>query len=195
MATLAEVKAQIRFALEQLSAKNAHHEFEHLCLDLARLRICSNVLPATCPVAAGGDQGHDFETFRTPGPNPGPLTHNVGIKGATSRHLEPTSSRLQLRIRLSSVLYQRNAWCFLVHWRRRKILQRRSRLISRPSCRRAHQSKKFTLSAALTYQSQSDTNCRPGRRTTIRSISRYMTVRPYLNSFQIAIRSLLHRNI
>ena len=65
MATLAEVKAQIRFALEQLSAMNAHHEFEHRCLDLTRLRICSNVLPATGPVAAGGDQGRDFETFRT----------------------------------------------------------------------------------------------------------------------------------
>ena len=31
----------------------------------ARLRICSNILPATGPVAAGGDQGRDFETFRT----------------------------------------------------------------------------------------------------------------------------------
>ena len=53
----------IRFALDQLSARNAHHEFEHLCRHLARARICSNILPATGPVQAGGDQGRDFETF------------------------------------------------------------------------------------------------------------------------------------
>ena len=61
-----QIIAQIRFAIEdQLSAHNAHHTFEHLCRHFARLRICSNILPATGPVAAGGDQGRDFETFRT----------------------------------------------------------------------------------------------------------------------------------
>jgi hypothetical protein len=65
MASITEVISQIRFGLEQLSSKNAHHEFEHLCRHLARARICSNILPATGPVAAGGDQGRDFETFRT----------------------------------------------------------------------------------------------------------------------------------
>lgn len=65
MALLREVISQIRFGLDQLSSKNAHHEFEHLCRHLARARICSNILPATGPVAAGGDQGRDFETFRT----------------------------------------------------------------------------------------------------------------------------------
>jgi hypothetical protein len=65
MASLDQVISQIRFGLEQLSSKNAHHEFEHLCRHLARARICSNILPATCPVSAGGDQGRDFETFRT----------------------------------------------------------------------------------------------------------------------------------
>lgn len=63
--TLDQVIAQIRFALEQLSAHNRHHEFEDICRNLARLRICSNILPATGPVGAGGDQGRDFETFRT----------------------------------------------------------------------------------------------------------------------------------
>lgn len=65
LANIDQVISQIRFQLEQLSAKNAHHVFEHLCRHLARARICSNILPATGPVSAGGDQGRDFETFRT----------------------------------------------------------------------------------------------------------------------------------
>src|SRR6185369_5860320 len=65
MATIDQVATQIRFGLEQLSARNAHHEFEHLCRYLTKARICSNVLPATGPVGQGGDQGRDFETFRT----------------------------------------------------------------------------------------------------------------------------------
>lgn len=65
MVTLDQLASQIRFQLEQLSARNAHHEFEHLCRHLARARICSNILPATGPVSAYGDQGRDFETFRT----------------------------------------------------------------------------------------------------------------------------------
>lgn len=65
MSDKAQLIAQIRFALEQLSERNAQHEWEHLCRHLARERICSNILPATGPVQAGGDQGRDFETFRT----------------------------------------------------------------------------------------------------------------------------------
>jgi hypothetical protein len=65
MATLDQVITQLRFGLEQLSSKNAHHEFEHLCRRYARARVCSNILPATGPVSAGGDQARDFETFRT----------------------------------------------------------------------------------------------------------------------------------
>ena len=65
MATVPQITSQIRFAIEQLSARNAHHEFEHMCRHIARQRICTNILPATGPVAVGGDQGRDFETFRT----------------------------------------------------------------------------------------------------------------------------------
>ena len=65
MATLDQLASQIRFQLEQLSERNGHHEFEHLCRWFARNRICSNLLPATGPVSAYGDQGRDFETFRT----------------------------------------------------------------------------------------------------------------------------------
>ena len=65
MADKVQLIAQIRFAIEQLSERNAHHEWEHLCRHIARERICSNILPATGPVQLGGDQGRDFETFRT----------------------------------------------------------------------------------------------------------------------------------
>ena len=65
MVTLDQLAAQIRFQLEQLSEHNGHHEFEHLCRWFARNKICNNILPATGPVSAYGDQGRDFETFRT----------------------------------------------------------------------------------------------------------------------------------
>jgi hypothetical protein len=53
----------LRFALSQLAGKNGHHTFERLCFQLARRRVYSNVIPATGPVSAGGDQGADFETY------------------------------------------------------------------------------------------------------------------------------------
>ena len=65
MANPVEVAAQVRFALSHLPARNAHHVFEEMCRHLTKQFICSNVLPATGPVSAGGDQGRDFETFRT----------------------------------------------------------------------------------------------------------------------------------
>lgn len=65
MANPAQVAEQIRFALAQLPARNAHHVFEEICRHMARQFICTNVLPATGPVSAGGDQGRDFETFRS----------------------------------------------------------------------------------------------------------------------------------
>lgn len=60
-----ELTRYIRYQLSELGARNAHHEFEHLTRHLARVRICSNILPATGPVSAGGDGGRDFETFKT----------------------------------------------------------------------------------------------------------------------------------
>jgi hypothetical protein len=48
-----------------MDVRNAQHEFEHLCRYLARARVHSNNLPATGPVGSGGDQGRDFETFRS----------------------------------------------------------------------------------------------------------------------------------
>lgn len=57
--------AQLLFQLDQLSSSNSHHEFEHICRHLARETITPNILPATGPVTAGGDEGRDFETFTT----------------------------------------------------------------------------------------------------------------------------------
>lgn len=48
-----------------MSASNEHHRFEDLAFELARLRIASNLVRATGPVQSGGDQGRDFETYRT----------------------------------------------------------------------------------------------------------------------------------
>jgi len=63
-ATPTEASQYVRFALSQLAGRNGHHEFEQLCFQLARKRIYSNVIPATGPVSAGGDQGADFETYQ-----------------------------------------------------------------------------------------------------------------------------------
>lgn len=60
-----QLKGYVRFQLSQLSARNAHHEFENLAFEVARLRVVPNLLPATGPVQAGGDQGRDFESYRT----------------------------------------------------------------------------------------------------------------------------------
>lgn len=57
--------AWIRHQLERLTPRNAHHEFEHLCRGFARIVLTPNILPATGPVSAGGDQGRDFESFHT----------------------------------------------------------------------------------------------------------------------------------
>ena len=86
MANLDQVIAQIRFQLEQLNPKNQHHDFEHLCRHLARARVCSNILPATGPVSAGGDQGRDFETFRTY-LNSSPIANSAFIGLASQRPL------------------------------------------------------------------------------------------------------------
>jgi hypothetical protein len=56
---------QIRFALTRLRSRNGHHQFEEACRYFAAARISRNILPATGPVSAGGDQGRDFETFRS----------------------------------------------------------------------------------------------------------------------------------
>jgi hypothetical protein len=60
-----ELRQYLRFQLEQMSAKNQQHQFEELALELARQTITRRIVPATGPVQAGGDQGRDFESYRT----------------------------------------------------------------------------------------------------------------------------------
>jgi hypothetical protein len=55
----------ITFALDELSVRNGQYEFEQLCQELVRARIASNIITATGPVNAAGDQGRDAETFET----------------------------------------------------------------------------------------------------------------------------------
>ncbi len=52
-----EAERYIRFQLEHLTARNEHHIFEEICYRIAKRRLSSNLLPATGPVSAGGDQG------------------------------------------------------------------------------------------------------------------------------------------
>lgn len=65
MKTLDELAGYIRYQLSELGAHNAHHEFEHLARQYARLRISERIIPATGPVSAGGDAGRDFESYRS----------------------------------------------------------------------------------------------------------------------------------
>jgi hypothetical protein len=60
-----EAEKYIRFQLEHLTAQNEHHTFEEICYRIAKRRLSSNILPATGPVSAGGDQGRDAETYYT----------------------------------------------------------------------------------------------------------------------------------
>jgi len=62
---LDELQQFIRFTISQLSPQNGQADFEKICLYFAKSRIHRNILPATGPVQAGGDQGRDFETFHT----------------------------------------------------------------------------------------------------------------------------------
>jgi hypothetical protein len=54
VANVLEVRRQIEFHLDQLSVHNGHHAFEAIREQVVRTRFCSNVVPATGPVSAGG---------------------------------------------------------------------------------------------------------------------------------------------
>jgi hypothetical protein len=49
-----QLVAQLRFAVADLTARNGQHEFEEAMFQLARLRIATNLLPATGQVTSGG---------------------------------------------------------------------------------------------------------------------------------------------
>ncbi len=49
--------------LKRLRVANRFHVFEELCLDFANARLGGHFVAATGPVAGGGDQGRDFESY------------------------------------------------------------------------------------------------------------------------------------
>ncbi len=73
-----QLRQYIRFQLEQMSAKNEHHLFEELAFELARQTVSRRLVPATGPVQAGGDQGRDFESYRSYLAN-SPIASSVGV--------------------------------------------------------------------------------------------------------------------
>ncbi|MFF3459706.1 hypothetical protein ACFYXH_36505 [Streptomyces sp. NPDC002730] len=80
-----QLEKRIRFALSTLGESNSHHEFEALCLGLARRRITSNLLPATGPVSSGGDQGRDAESHWSNIPRELPETSLFASLASTQR--------------------------------------------------------------------------------------------------------------
>ncbi|WP_031088669.1 hypothetical protein [Streptomyces sp. NRRL WC-3549] len=80
-----QLERQVRFALDTLAETNSHHEFELLCLGLARRRITSNLHPATGPVSSGGDQGRDAESHWTNIPRDLPGTSVFEALASTER--------------------------------------------------------------------------------------------------------------
>ena len=97
-----EAEKYIRFQLEDLTAQNEHHTFEKICYRIAKRRLSSNILLATGPVSAGGDQGRDAETYYTRLPQELPAT--AGFVGrATTEPLVMACSaqkdRLEAKVR------------------------------------------------------------------------------------------------
>jgi hypothetical protein len=86
MTSPTELERSIRFGLSALSETNSHHDFETISLGLARKRIATNLMPATGPVAAGGDQGRDAESYWTNLTNEGAPT-SLFIVGATDENV------------------------------------------------------------------------------------------------------------
>lgn len=82
-----KLAALIRYHLNDLGARNAHHEFEHLARYVSKARIASNILPATGPVSSGGDRGRDFETFNSKHVAPGPPGNHFVANSTGSKKL------------------------------------------------------------------------------------------------------------
>ena len=86
MTSPTELERRIRFGLSTLTESNSHHDFETISLGLARKRIASNLMPATGPVTAGGDQGRDAESYWTNLTN-GEVPTPLFVAGATDENV------------------------------------------------------------------------------------------------------------
>src|SRR6202162_5186989 len=107
MGTRDDVVRDIRFQLAELRARNAQHIFEDICRELARKRIASNILPATGPVGAGGDQGRDFETFRSQLVNPAVSNFKEMASDAKVAFGCSLNKRIEQKIRTDTALARR----------------------------------------------------------------------------------------
>lgn len=79
-----EAEAYIQYRLNELSSRNEHHRFEEIATRIARKRISANLMIATGPVSAGGDQGRDAETFTTRIPDELPYAAGFSASASTA---------------------------------------------------------------------------------------------------------------
>ncbi len=77
-----EAENYIQWRLSDMAARNEHHLFETVATRVARRQISSNILIATGPVSAGGDQQRDAETYTTRIPDE--LPHSAGFSASAS---------------------------------------------------------------------------------------------------------------
>jgi hypothetical protein len=80
---IAEAEAYIWFRLNSLTSTNGHHTFEEIATRIARKRISANILVATGPVGAGGDQGRDAESYTTRIPDELPQAAGFSASAST----------------------------------------------------------------------------------------------------------------
>ncbi|MEU6348353.1 hypothetical protein ABZ896_03400 [Streptomyces sp. NPDC047072] len=109
-----QLERRIRFALSILGESNSHHEFEALCLGLARRRVTSNLLPTTGPVSGGGDQGRDAESHWSNIPRELPGTSCFEALASTERvvmacTIQRTKIPAKIRSDLASICGQGSA--------------------------------------------------------------------------------------
>lgn len=78
-----EAEAYIQFRLDGLASRNEHHRFEEIAVRIARRRISANILLATGPVSAGGDQGRDGESYTTHIPDELPFAAGFSASAST----------------------------------------------------------------------------------------------------------------
>ena len=77
-------ESYIGWRLHELPARNEHHMFEEVATRIARKRISSNILVATGPVSAGGDQGRDAESYPTRIPDELPRAAGFSASASTA---------------------------------------------------------------------------------------------------------------
>jgi len=93
-----QLQQQIRFQISQLSPSNGQADFEKICLFFSRNRIHKNILPATGPVQAGGDQGscevkHSAGIGKIEVESGHPQVQKQQENGAASAHDELTENK------------------------------------------------------------------------------------------------------